>query len=262
VNESREDYPLAAFVPDTSTLWWELDFHPGKDNLRFGAENKLAAWLAFNVEVGDSFTMPQLRHALGDGVVPNDAEHLNRRLRSLRDVGWQLPTIKDDASLHIGEYQLLAVGWHPGIGKRPRRNSVSKTMRRLVFERDHSRCVICGVGAGEPYPDGTGALCSLTIGHRIPNARRGSSKDINNLQAECKHCNEPARQEIRSPDTLDEVLPLALKLSRAEARKLHSWLVAGHRTRDNVDEIFDRVRKLTHPEVAELADAVKKKVGG
>lgn len=261
MTRNREEYPEAAYADNTRTLWWELDVRPGAVKAKYGAENKLAAWLAFNVEPGESFTMPQLRHALGDGVIPNDAEHLNRRLRSLRDVGWQLPTLKDDGTLRIGEYQVQVVGWHPGLGPRPPRNSVSKTLRRLVFERDHSRCVICGVGAGEPYPDGLGAICSITVGHRNPNARKGSSKDINNLQAECKHCNEPVRQEMRSPDTLEEVHPLAMKLAKADAQKLQSWIETGHRTRDNVDEIYDRVRKLSAPERSDLLEAMRKKTG-
>lgn len=261
MNPTASTFPNAAYAPGTDVLWWDLDFHPGSEKRKYGAENKLAAWLAFNIEVGERFTMPQLRRALGDGIVPNNAEHLNRRLRSLREVGWQLPTMKDDALLLTGQYQLLNIGWHPGVGKRPKRNSISKTTRRLVFERDNSRCVICGVAAGEPYPDGTGAICSITVGHRIPNARKGSSKDINNLQAECKHCNEPVRQEIRSPETIEEVLPLVLKLSKNQAVKLYSWVVKGSRTRDSVDELYDRVRKMTGPELTALKVTLEKKVG-
>ena len=75
------DYPEEAYAPD-GTLWWELDYWPGTRR-DFGVERKLATWLTFNPRIGQVLTMRELRAALG-GAAPNDDEHFNRRLRSLR----------------------------------------------------------------------------------------------------------------------------------------------------------------------------------
>ncbi|WP_167140211.1 HNH endonuclease [Diaminobutyricimonas sp. TR449] len=256
------EYPSEAYAPDGTTLWWELDRWPDKPKQKYGGERRLAAWLAFNVEVGETFTMPELRAALGDGVVPNEAEHLNRRLRKLREDGWELPTRKDDGSLPPGVYRLDAKGWHPGEGDRPRGNSVSQGVRRRVLDRDNSRCVHCGVAAGEPYPGEPETSAVITIGHRVPNAHGGSSSDLNNLQAECKRCNEPVRQALRSPETLEELRPDVLSLKGDEAKKLESWLLAGHRLRDRVDAIYDRVRRLSAGEREELKEILSRKIRG
>ena len=50
------------------TPWWQLTRTPGMRR-RFGGEKRIAAYLYFNVEVGETFTMRQLRESLGtDGV--------------------------------------------------------------------------------------------------------------------------------------------------------------------------------------------------
>ncbi|CAD6008546.1 HNH endonuclease [Agreia sp. COWG] len=260
MNELDLEYPPEAFSPDGSTLWWELEVWPGQPNRRYGAERKIAAWLAFNVEVGETFSMRDLRSAIGAGV-PNDDEHLNRRLRRLRADGWDIPTTKDDASIGAGMYRLDALGWHPGAGERPPADSISDGDRRRVLERDGRRCVVCGIGAGEPYPNEPYTSAALTVGHRIPRALGGDSKDINNLQAECARCNEPVRHSLRSPETIDQLRPDVVNLSREDARKLLSWSVAGHRSRDRVDQIFDRVRQLSVAERMILVELLRSKSG-
>jgi hypothetical protein len=250
--KTERNYPEAAYTGE-GTLWWDLQFHPGK-RVKFGDSRKLAAWLAFNLEVGESFTMPELRDALGDGIVPNRAEHLNRRLRELRDMGWQIPSSKDLRSLEIGQYRITAIGWYPGsYDPKPRQSGVSQAQRRRVIERDGRRCVICGVGSGEPYPGEPTTNAALTVGHRFPNSRGGKA-DLNNLQAECKRCNEPVRQEMGIYESVDDLIPDLRALRKAELTKIHSWLVQGHRTRDRTDELFDRIRKLTSGERERVTD--------
>lgn len=250
-------YPPDAYSDD-GVLWWALDTWPGKRR-RFGDERKLAAWLAFNIEVGETFTMRQLRAELGD-VVPNDAEHLNRRLRNLRPDGWSIPSNLDDGNLRIGEYRLEVIGWHPGIGEqRPGARGVSQGVRRRVFERDNRRCVICGVAGGEQYEDG--AVAALTIGHRHPSARRGSSVDLTNLQTECRRCNQPARDEVALYESLADLLPELRTMNRAEKTKLESWLLEGRRTRDRTDEMYDRLRRLTVTERADAEVALRRMLG-
>ena len=52
-NRDKKGYPPEAYS-DSGVLWWALDTWPGKRR-RYGDERKLAAWLAFNIEVGETF---------------------------------------------------------------------------------------------------------------------------------------------------------------------------------------------------------------
>jgi 5-methylcytosine-specific restriction endonuclease McrA len=260
--QSGVPYPPEAYAPD-GTLWWRLKTHPGK-RTRYGDELKLMAWLTFNKHVGDTATMPELRAALGDEVVPNSAEHLNRRLRALRHRdGWIIFSKNDDGNLPVGVYRIERKGWHPGRGtSRGPSNAVSKNMRRRVFERDGSRCVVCGVAGGEPYPSEPNAKATLTVGHIVPGALGGSSKDINNLRTECKRCNEPVRHELRPPETLEQVLPDIQKLKNSEQQRLLSWFDHGYRTRDKLDQVYDRARQLSPDDKEELKARLRRWVGG
>jgi hypothetical protein len=259
-SENTPNYPPEAYAPN-GILWWKLDRRPHSAQ-PYGAELKICAWLAYNISEGGTVTMRELRAALGDDVVPNNDEHLNRRLRELRQRdGWVLPSNKDDGNLPVGTYRVDVVGWHPGLGTpRAPKNAISQAVRRRVFERDGSRCVVCGVGNGEEYPGEPGSKGVLTVGHIVANDHGGSS-DMNNLRAECKRCNEPVRQEIRSPETLQQVLPDVRGMKREEKQRLLSWLRAGQRTRDKLDAVYDRARKLTPEERADLEAKLQVMVG-
>jgi len=253
-------YPPEAYAPG-NVLWWELRHWPGTRR-KFGDEQKTAAWLAFNVNEGETFTMRDLRRALGeDPDVPNSAEHLNRRLRNLRPDGWVIPSNKDDRTLPVGTYRLDKKGWHPGLGPRPKRDGISDGKRRRVFDRDGSRCVVCGIGRGEPYPDKPESKAVLTVGHRVPRELDGST-ELDNLQTECKRCNEPVRQEMGVPETLRALLPEVRNLRKEELRSLLSWLEVGHRVRTRLDLIYDRARRLSTEERDDLKQTLRKMLGG
>ncbi|MGV9533066.1 HNH endonuclease [Streptosporangium sandarakinum] len=204
--------------------------------------------------------MGDLRQALGEDA-PNDAEHLNRRLRSLRPDGWEVPTNKDDRTLPVGTYRLDAKGWNPSLGPRPRREAISAGKRRRVFDRDSRRCFICGVGSGEPYPGEPNSQAVLTVGHRIPR-ELGGSTELDNLQTECKRCNEPVRQELGLPETLAELLPEVRRLRKQELETLLSWLQAGQRIRNRVDAAYDRARQLSVTERKQLVNTLRDMIHG
>ncbi|MFI7543753.1 HNH endonuclease [Actinoplanes sp. NPDC049599] len=260
----NEDYPAEAFAEEGRTgrqaLWWELKVTPGKPNLLFGAEQKLAAWMAFNLDLGEHFTIRMLREALGSEVVPNDQEHLNRRFRELRKDGWEFPSNKDDRSLPSATYRLDAKGWNPALGARPPRNVVSERTRRQVLDRDGWRCVICGIGPNEPYPDGFGTAY-LTVGHIRSREAGGSSQDLNNLRTECKRCNEPVRNEMRVPQTPEELLPSVRNLTRPELERLLAWLEQGYRGRDRLDDLYDRARMMGFDDREHLKAKVRRTLG-
>ncbi|MEU0532247.1 HNH endonuclease [Amycolatopsis tolypomycina] len=229
----------------------------------FGDEQKLAAWLAFNCELGDVITMRQLRAAIGGEDGPNEAEHLNRRLRMLRQRdGWQIPSARDDASLGHDEYRLDAKGWYPGSGKaRPRLDTPSDSVRRQVFERDGRACVVCGVAAGEMYDDRPGRRVRLTLGHRVPGKRLDREVSVNELQTECARCNETVRDELPDPVTLPELLPRIRKLPRADKRTLLEWVRAGERTKSKVDLLYVEIRRLSAAERSLMIENLEKGAG-
>lgn len=249
LDASAHDGPTA---PD-GTPWWELTVEPGTRSKPFGQERRLAAWLWFNKEIGDIFTMNELREALGPDIV-GKSEHLNRRLRTLRTVGWVIPSNKDDGSLKPDEYRVQVKGaryWLAEDRRAHRPFAPSARVRRQVIEHDGGRCVLCGIAAGESYPGEHNSKARLTIGHRVPQERlrtRGAADDIDNWRTECARCNEPVRDETPDPRKYDEVLAQTRRLTRANKRTLLSWLQRGERTRSELDRVYDQARLLTHNE--------------
>jgi hypothetical protein len=137
---SLKRYRPEDYAPD-GTLWWQLKTRPGTKRAKFGDEPKIAAYLA-HLGMDAVFTMRSLRAALGEETIPNDAEHLNRRLRQLRlRDKWEIPSARDDGALDADQYRICEIGWHPGTGlPRPRSAAPSAAIRRKVFERDKRTC--------------------------------------------------------------------------------------------------------------------------
>ncbi|WP_194785185.1 HNH endonuclease [Actinomyces haliotis] len=226
------DYPSSAVAPD-GKLWWDehdQKIVPGTK----GALPRMAAWLRWNVKPGERFSTRELRSVLG-GMTQ---EHFQRRQRELRDYGWKYLSAKEDPSLGE-ECELLEYGWWPGEGRRPGRSSISAKLRREVFERDGRRCVICGRAAGEEYEDGGRVV--LTAGHVVANSHGGVAS-LDNLQTECRRCNESARADTGTPLDPAAVLEAVRNLKRAEKSTLLDWLSQGQRTRSKLDAVYDQVR--------------------
>ena len=255
-----KDYPPDALAPD-GQVWWLVETHPGKRQ-RFGGFPRLAAWLYFNKEVGDTFSLREIRHAIGRDDEANTDEHLNRRVRDLRKFGWKIPSKQEDSSLEASEYRVVAKGWQPGHGPKPQSSGqVSQRNRALVFRRDGSRCTVCGVGAGEVYQDGSGSLAVMTIGHRIAQ-EMGGTDDLDNLRTECKRCNEPLRAEGGLPDTYDEIYAEARTLPAQDKQRLLTWLQSGERTRSKLDAVYDRARDLGMDEKQRLVKQLRQTLNG
>jgi hypothetical protein len=253
------DYPAEAYAP-SGEPWWLLKTAPGTKRT-FGAEQKIAAWLFFNKDIGSTFTLRELRSALPVGDIPNDQEHFNRRMRALRKDEWVLQSQKDDGTLRTNEYRVVAKGWSPHLGDRKKgAGNVSSATRRRVFASDGNRCVVCGVGSGEPYPDPPVGKAVLTIGHRIPQ-NMGGTDDIDNLRTECKRCNEQARDETGLPETLREVNAEVRSLTKNEKKALLQWLSAGQRVRNRVDVLYDRARMLSPSDREDLIKNLRASVG-
>ncbi|MER6302748.1 HNH endonuclease signature motif containing protein [Kitasatospora sp. NPDC001539] len=251
--------------PD-GTPWWELSYEPGSTRKRFGQERRLAAWLWFEKEVGDTFTMREIRAALGPDIA-DDSEHLNRRLRELRKADWVIPSHRNDSQLPRDTYRLEVKGgrlWIAGEKQKYKKFAPSDRVRRYVLERDGSRCTICGVGVGEEYPGEPGVKARLTIGHRVPQERlnsRGAMDDMDNWRAECSRCNETVRDEMPDPEQYDEVVAGLKRLNANESKDLLHWLRKGERPRSRLDQAYDRARRLSHVERHALIGLLAKRVG-
>lgn len=240
------------FVPDSpfvgETPIWQLP--------TLGGARRIAAYLWFNKQVGDRFTMSELRTALSTGDAPEASEHLNRRLRDLRPQGWIIPSYQDRADLEVDQYELEVKGYRTWLGEGNPANNVSATLRRQVMERDGHRCTLCGVGAGEPYPGLPNSSARMTVGHMRPNAR-GGKPSMTNLRTECSLCNEPLRDSLRNAETADEVRAALKRLGREDRATLRRWIDIGHLERTEIQVLFDRVRQLSQEDRKAIAEGLR-----
>jgi 5-methylcytosine-specific restriction endonuclease McrA len=258
--DTSSDYPPEAYALP-GQLWWQLSKRPGT-NRDFGDEPKIAAWLAFNKRPGEFFTTEELRTSLGSNLSEksrNNKEHFQRRIRELRSKrdGWVFPSVKHDRNLDVGNYRLDKVGWHPALGNRPKDLSkVSAKNRRLVLERDHSRCFHCGAIATEPHPANPSKPTVLTVGHIVP-VELGGSGEPSNLRAECAECNEASRSDTKAPESYEGLVTSIDNLSNAEKKRLLEWIERGHRSRDKVDSAYDRFRLLVGTDKSRFASHLR-----
>ena len=240
-------YPDDAYSPD-GRFWWEIEFAPGKRQ-RFGVAKRIAAWLSFNLDAGDTVTMRHLREVITQDGAPNTDEHFNRRFRELRDAGWMLSSNKEDGSLGRDEYRLDVKGLRIWIdSESPVKEAISQRLRRMVFERDGGVCQICGVAGGEEYPREPGSRARLTVGHLRANALKGGV-DLLNVRTECSRCNEPIRDEMSIGFGLNEIWPRVRRLSSADKDLLRKWLLNRARPPAELLYLFDEISHLEPDEI-------------
>ncbi|MFQ8870686.1 MAG: HNH endonuclease [Varibaculum timonense] len=220
---------LSESISPSGLPWWQVG----------GTTKRIAAYLWFNVELDGLFTMAEVRKA----AKIEQQTQSDRRMRELREQGWVVTGYKDEKDLPRDSYRLKARGKRLWLGERIERDSISNKLRRQVFARDHNTCVICGVVAGEPYPDLPSVKARMTVGHRIPNQRLGTAT-LDNVQTECARCNETIRNLLEDPETFDSLKPLLDALSQDELRELNSWISDGKRRLSNLDLAYSKYHAL------------------
>ncbi|MFE7223584.1 HNH endonuclease [Nocardioides sp. NPDC057577] len=240
--------------------WWHVTVTPGTKKGKFGGEKRLSAYLNFNVEVGESFTMRDLRGAIGGDGIADTAEHLNRRLRELRPDDWVISSYKDDRGLPPDVYRLDAIGTRVWLGERNKRDKPSAKVRRLVFERDLSTCQVCGVARGEEYIEYPGRIARVTLGHLVPGERLGGAS-VDELQTECAMCNEALRDLIPNPELYEEVLPSVRSMTRKQLVELLKWIQAGKRGRTPAELAYGRIRRLGSADREKMAQKIFDMIG-
>lgn len=204
------------------------------------SRDAVKTFLREHVGLGNTFTMKDLR------AYAPEANQIDRRMRELRELGWVLDTSRTDPAIPSGVYRFTSEGI--GTHVRP---PVNARVRRRVFERDQHRCVLCGVAAGEPYPDEPGRVCRLTVGHVQARTHQGAD-DMSNYRSECSRCNETVRDRTTTPPTVDEVITNVRNLDRAGKRALAQWLRAGQRPFSPVEDLWVRLMSLP-PEYRDAA---------
>ena len=125
---------------------------PSWQDKKFGGMIRAALWLETEVGLGNIFTKAALRQAFPE------ATQIDRRIRDLRDRGWQIDTSRHDPSLSQDEQRYVKRGapvWIPGQAKVPEhKSSLSAAQRTRIHQADGYLCRACGIGAGETYEDG------------------------------------------------------------------------------------------------------------
>lgn len=217
---------------------------------------RVAAFVA-NVGEGQVFTKAELLAA-----VPNVSQ-ADRRMRDLREIGWQIDNYKQNPLLAPNQYKLVKIGVRIDLGeKRPpaRRGAIGAPQRRRIFERDGHMCQVCGIGRGERFDDDQNQVARLTIGHIIPVARGGKSED-ENLRTECQRCNEQSRHLTDNPPDKQAVLDRATHLGSQKAkRELFDLMQNGHRFNSEIEKVFRLWQALPYLHKLEVQTEFSKQV--
>lgn len=148
------------------------------------------------------------------------AVQYSRRLRELREAGWQISSHRDRTDLALDEYVLESV--LQGAGVSP--EAISGRLRAEVLARDGGVCQFCGAVAGEPHPIDPTRRTVLQVGHITDRSMGGSSTDVNNLRALCMICNLSASNILPEPPEYAKLLAHVRKAKIADQRALYAWL--------------------------------------
>lgn len=208
-----------------------------------GTRIRAALWLASEIGEGGVFTKAQLRAAF-PGV-----EQIDRRMRDLRQDGWQLSTYSQERSLAVDELRLVKIGGHVWEAdyKSKRPQSTTDRERRETLARDNFACVFCGIGAGETYSDDPASSGQLSVTWCAP------AGPVGRYATTCKRCRNP----LSGNSSGDAAYEAAAELNPAEARVLVEWMKAGYRTSQQIDRTWALVRLLSKAERAALLTRIE-----
>lgn len=219
-----------------------------KDGKR-GSMVRGALWLLQVVGLGGIFTKNDLRLAFPD------VSQIDRRLRDLRDYGWQIDTHREDPTLNQDEQRLVKVGaevWIPGRAKTVKpKVGVTAAQRQKVMEADGWLCRSCGIAGGDSFDDGSTA--QLDIARRqvqLP----GGVEEIQ-LSTECNRCRVGGRGTTVD---LGEILRLVESLGPLERKIFGGWLSADERRLSGLERLWGLYRAMP----ADARTAVRREVLG
>ncbi|MFF8655675.1 hypothetical protein [Streptomyces huasconensis] len=221
---------------------------PSWTDTRLGTMKRAGLWLVTVVGEGNVFTKQDVKAAF-PGVSQAD-----RRVRDLRDHGWQIDTNREDASLGQHEQRFVKQGepvWQPGKGTRPG-TSITQTRRREVLARDGHFCRSCGIAPGEVYA-GTYESAQIDIARRA--VRQPDGTEETQLVAECNRCRVGGRGVVTAD--LGDMLKRAEALSGLDRRMLSFWMERDQREFSAAEAFWADYRSLPAESRAKIREAVK-----
>ncbi|MFF5666839.1 HNH endonuclease [Streptomyces griseofuscus] len=192
---------------------------------KIGTKVRLALWLRDVIGEGNTFTKAQLRNAF-----PESA-HVERRLRDLRENGWEIETKLTRVSLERDELLFSRAGepvWDPATrAAHVARRAPSARVRREIFERDRRACVRCGLQAG---------VVPLELAFIVSPAHGGTS-DPDNLITLCPNCHLAVDRTPR-PSGEEEIWSRVEGLSPGEQSRLLAWMALGRRPVSAIEQVW------------------------
>ncbi|MFF9015186.1 hypothetical protein ACF09C_19745 [Streptomyces sp. NPDC014870] len=216
---------------------------------KFGSKVRAGLWLASEVGEGNVFTKGQLRAAFPD------VAQIDRRVRDLRDHGWQIDTRREDESLHLDEQRFVKQGaevWLPGQSKSPKeKTGLTSAQRTKVLVADNFLCRSCGIGAGESFGDG-GQDAQLDLARRQVLMLDGTRQT--QLVIECNRCRVGGRE--RAADLAGIIRTLG-RLSQLERDVFAGWLNADRRDPSPMEKLWGEYRTLPEEARSAVRDAVR-----
>ncbi len=180
---------------------------------RIGSKERIRRFFCDNV--GVVLDSKQLQEASGG------AREFGRRIRELREEGWQIKTHNDRSDLKPGQYIL------EDNTVRSRQyifaSRISKRVRAQVLERNGYTCQMCGAAAGEDDEQNPGRAVRLHIGHIVDRSHGGTDEPAN-LRALCSACNQGAKNVVQEPPSWTWLLAQIRRASIADQQKALEWL--------------------------------------
>ncbi|MFJ8165040.1 hypothetical protein ACIRBY_29530 [Streptomyces sp. NPDC096136] len=222
---------------------------PSWTDTELGAKARAALWLVEVVGVGGIFTKAMLRQAFPENT------QIDRRLRELRDHGWQIDTSRDNPALKQQEQKFVAKGadiWLPGQASLPKhKHSLSAAQRAKVLREDDFLCRTCGIGVAEKYIDGPGSSKQLGVARREVLLPDGTVDY--QLETACSRCISSSSGEVADlAGTLDAVAAL----SPLEKNALAGWIASDRRVRGSLEALWGVYRTLPAASRQAIRDAV------
>jgi hypothetical protein len=211
---------------------------------KLGTKARVALWLIQEVKENGTFTKADLRAAFPD------VAQIDRRMRDLRDHGWEIATSREDPTLQQQEHRFRTRGadvWIPGQAKAPvHKGSITNAQRAKVFQDDGYLCRTCGVAGGETYRDGGLEQAVLNVARRPVIQPDGNVE--HQLVTECQRC---GRGNLDRTVDMADVLAEIESLAPLERRVIRGWIAADRRSHSTLEKLWGRYRTL--PEEARKA---------
>ncbi|MFE3737440.1 hypothetical protein [Streptomyces sp. NPDC059134] len=216
---------------------------PSWTDENYGTMKRAALWLVTVIGEGNSFTKEDVKSAF-PGISQAD-----RRVRDLRDHGWQIDTQREDLTLGQHEQRFVKQGapvWEPGKATKSG-STVTQTQRREVLAKDGHLCRSCGIAPGETYA-GSYESAQLDIARRTVAQPSGGERV--ELVAECNRCRVGGRGQTVD---LGALLATIAGLGSLEQKMLAGWVSEEKREFSTVERLWADYRALP----AESRDKVR-----